>query len=67
MQEIDREEVRRLVARRRAQLVEVLPREQYESVHLPGATSLPIKELTAETAAALDRDRPVIAYCNDFA
>lgn len=67
MQEIDRAEVHRLVARRRAQLVEVLPREQYEAVRLPGAVSLPIKELTAETAAALDADRPVIAYCNDFA
>lgn len=67
MQEIDRTGVRTLVAQRRAQLVEVLPREQYESVHLPGAISLPIKELTAETAAVLDRDGPVIAYCNDFA
>lgn len=67
MQEIDRTEVRRLVARRRAQLVEVLPREQYEAVRLPGAVSLPIKELTVETAATLDADRPVIAYCNDFA
>lgn len=67
MQEVDRTGVRALVAQRRAQLVEVLPREQYESVHLPGAISLPIKGLTAGTAAVLDQDRPVIVYCNDFA
>ncbi len=67
MQELDRESVRRLVDERSAQLVEVLPPEAYESVHLPGAVSLPIKGLSAETAEVLDRDRPVVAYCNDFA
>ena len=67
MQELDRENVRRLADEHRAQLVEVLPHEQYESVHLPGAVSLPIKELTAQTAQCLDRDRPVVAYCNDLA
>jgi rhodanese-related sulfurtransferase len=48
-----------------AQLVEALPREEYDEGHLPGAISLPLKELTAERAAALDRDRPVVLYCWD--
>lgn len=48
-----------------AQLVEALPREEYDEGHLPGAISLPLKELTAERAAALDRDRPVVMYCWD--
>ena len=48
-----------------AQLVEVLPREEYEDEHLDGATHLPLKTLGADTAAVLDRDKPVIVYCWD--
>jgi rhodanese-related sulfurtransferase len=62
---IDRDEVRRLLARE-AQLVEALPKEEYEDEHLPGAINIPLKTLTAETAAPLDRHRPVITYCNDY-
>ncbi|HWW90900.1 MAG TPA: rhodanese-like domain-containing protein [Solirubrobacteraceae bacterium] len=50
---------------RGAQLVEVLPREEYEELHLPGAVNLPLKELDAQKAAQLDRDRPVVVYCWD--
>ena len=50
---------------RGAQLVEVLPREEYEELHLPGATNLPLKELDAQHAHRLERERPVIAYCWD--
>ena len=63
--QIDREELRRMVAAG-AQLVEVLPRDEYEEEHLPGAIHLPLKSLTREAAeAALDRTRPVIVYCWD--
>jgi rhodanese-related sulfurtransferase len=48
-----------------AQLVEALPAEDYGKGHLPGAVSLPLKQLTAERAAVLDRERPVVAYCWD--
>jgi rhodanese-related sulfurtransferase len=47
-----------------AQLVEVLPAEDYDWAHLPGAVSLPLKELDAR-AGQLDRSRPVIVYCHD--
>jgi rhodanese-related sulfurtransferase len=47
-----------------AQLVEVLPAEEYEWAHLPGAVSLSLKRLD-EGMEQLDRSRPVIAYCND--
>jgi rhodanese-related sulfurtransferase len=63
-QSIARAEVQRLVADG-AQLVEVLPLAEYDDEHLPGALHLPLKTLTAETAAALDRGRPVIVYCWD--
>ncbi len=60
-----RDDVRRLLDEG-AQLVEVLPREEYEEEHLPGAINIPLKELTAETSAALRRDAPVIVYCHDY-
>src|SRR6266571_5405044 len=50
---------------RGAQLVEVLPRDEYEELHLAGALSMPLKELDAKLAERLDRDRPVIVYCWD--
>ena len=49
-----------------AQLVEVLPAEEYEEEHLPGAINLPLKQLDAQTAAVLDHERPVIVYCWDY-
>jgi hypothetical protein len=62
--QITRDEVRRLVGAG-AQLVEVLPRDEFDDEHLPGAISLPLKSLTAVTSAVLDRSRPVIVYCWD--
>jgi rhodanese-related sulfurtransferase len=50
---------------RGAQLVEVLPYEEYQELHLPSAVHIPLKELDAEHARLLDRDRPVIVYCWD--
>jgi rhodanese-related sulfurtransferase len=62
---IDRDRVQELL-RAGAQLVEVLPSEEYEDEHLPGAANIPLKELNADTAAQLDRARPVIVYCYDY-
>jgi rhodanese-related sulfurtransferase len=61
---IDRDEVRRLLEQG-AQLVEVLPADEYEDEHLPGATNVPLKTLDAESTRGLTRDRPVIVYCYD--
>jgi rhodanese-related sulfurtransferase len=47
-----------------AQLVEVLPADEYDWAHLPGAVNLPLKELDAK-ASQLDRSRPIIVYCWD--
>ena len=38
----------------------------YAEAHLPGAIDLPLKQLNRQTAAQLDRSRPVIVYCHDF-
>jgi rhodanese-related sulfurtransferase len=61
---IDRHELDRLHADG-AQLVEVLSEQQYNDGHLPGAISLPLRELTPQRAAILDRGRPAIVYCWD--
>lgn len=63
--EIGLDDVERLVQEDDAQLVEVLPEREYEEEHLPEAISLPLKTLTADTAAILDPSRPVIVYCWD--
>ncbi len=62
---IDRNTLQQLLAQG-AQLVEVLPAAEYAEAHLPGAVNLPLKQLTRETSARLDRARPVIVYCHDF-
>jgi rhodanese-related sulfurtransferase len=62
---VGRDEVRRLQAEG-ALVVEVLPRPEYEWKHIAGAVSIPLKELREEAVAGLDRERPVVAYCNDF-
>jgi rhodanese-related sulfurtransferase len=61
---VDLAEVRELLGRG-AQLVEVLPAEEYEELHLPGAINVPLKELDAQRAERLDRERPVVVYCWD--
>ncbi len=47
---------------RGAQLVEVLPEEEYSEEHLPGAINIPLKRLDAEAAAPLDKRKEVIVY-----
>ena len=61
---VDRDEVRRLLADG-AQLVEVLPEEEFQEEHLPGAINIPLKEL-GDRAFELDRSQPVIVYCHDY-
>lgn len=60
---IDRDRIGELVAQG-AQLVEVLPSQEYEEEHLPGAVSIPLKEVR-RAPKELDPDRPVIVYCYD--
>lgn len=66
MQVIDRHEVKRLMDRG-AQIVETLPREEYEEEHLVGAIGIPLKRIDAEASERLDRSRPVVVYCWDSA
>jgi rhodanese-related sulfurtransferase len=65
-QAIDRKDVQRLM-REGVRVVEVLPREEFEDDHLPGAISLPLRSLEAEAKDRLDPAKPVIVYCWDAA
>ena len=62
--EVNRSDVQRLMAEG-ALLVEVLPADEFEAEHLPGAINIPLKTLTPAAVADLDRDRPLIVYCWD--
>jgi uncharacterized membrane protein YkvA (DUF1232 family) len=63
--EIGLEDVQRLVRDEHAALLDVLPEQEFNEEHLPGAVNIPLKKLTAEAVADLARDRAVIAYCHD--
>ena len=65
-QAIDRKDVQRLM-REGVPMVEVLPREEFEDDHLPGAISLPLRSLETEARDRLDPAKPVIVYCWDAA
>jgi rhodanese-related sulfurtransferase len=64
-QAIDIDEIRPLLTDG-AQLIEVLPPEEFEEEHLPGAINIPLKQLTEQATASLDKARPVIVYCWDY-
>ena len=59
---IAREEVQRLIREEAAQLVEVLPSQEYQDEHIEGATNIPLKRLNRETTSHLDKARPLIVY-----
>jgi phage shock protein E len=61
---VDRPRVQQLI-NKGAQLVEVLPAAEYADEHLPGAISIPLKELDRDRVRELDPDRPVVVYCYD--
>jgi rhodanese-related sulfurtransferase len=61
---IDAERVRELIEAG-AQIVEVLPEEEYAEERLPGAINIPLKRLDATTVAQLRRADPVVVYCWD--
>jgi phage shock protein E len=63
-QKIDNERLRELLADG-AQLVEVLPAEEFDEEYIPGAINIPLKQLDGASAAQLDKRRAVVVYCWD--
>jgi rhodanese-related sulfurtransferase len=66
VQEIQREQAQGLIEKG-AQVVEILPAEEYEEDHLPGAINLSLRRIEAEARRTLHPDRPVLVYCWDSA
>jgi rhodanese-related sulfurtransferase/CBS domain-containing protein len=64
VREIGREGIRTLL-RRGGQLIEVLPREEYNRIHISGATSVPLSHFGRTLADRLQWDKPVIVYGQD--
>ncbi len=62
----DRQEVQGLMDRG-AQVVEVLPLEEFEEDHLPGAIHLPLRKIETEARRRLDSSKPTVVYCWDSA
>ncbi len=58
---ITRDELQELI-REGVQLVDVLPPGEFGEYHLPGAISIPLKDLDATTTARLSKDKPVVVY-----
>ncbi len=62
LQPIDREELLSKVRVGAVIVLDVRPPEEYRAGHLPGALSVPLKELETRLRD-LPRDREVVAYC----
>jgi rhodanese-related sulfurtransferase len=63
---IDRDELQRLRREEDALVVEVLPEDDFEDEHLPGAANIPLRSLDQAAVASLDPAKPVIVYCYDY-
>lgn len=62
LEPVDRNELLERLKTGRAMLIDVRPREEYLSGHIPGAISIPIKELESRLKE-LPRDVEIVAYC----
>jgi rhodanese-related sulfurtransferase len=48
-----------------AQIVDVLPLQEYRTVHIRGAVHLPLPRLWNDARTALSASRPIVVYCRD--
>ena len=62
MEPVDKEALLDRVRRAEVIVLDVRPLEEYRAGHIPGAISVPLKELEAQLSM-LPRDREIVAYC----
>jgi CBS domain-containing protein len=62
VREVSRQEVQDLM-KQGVQVVDVLPTEEFQDDHLPGAINLPLGRIETEARRALGPSRPVVVYC----
>ncbi len=58
---VTRDELQELI-RDGAPVIDVMPPAEFAEFHLPGAISLPLKELDASTTGQLSKDKPLVVY-----
>jgi rhodanese-related sulfurtransferase len=62
LEPVDRHALRERVRDGLATIIDVRPAEEYRAGHLPGAVSVPLKELEAHLSE-LPKDQEIVAYC----
>jgi rhodanese-related sulfurtransferase len=62
MEPVDRDALLELVREGAVTVLDVRPVEEYRAGHIPGAVSIPLKELK-QHFAELPRNREIVAYC----
>jgi rhodanese-related sulfurtransferase len=62
MEPVDRKALLRLVREGAVTVLDVRPVEEYNAGHIPGALSIPLKELK-QHLSDLPRDQEIVAYC----
>jgi rhodanese-related sulfurtransferase len=62
MEPVDRNELLELVRKGAVTVLDVRPVEEYNTAHIPGALSIPLKELKLHLSE-LPRDQEIVAYC----
>ncbi|MFQ5570958.1 MAG: ArsR/SmtB family transcription factor [Rhodothermales bacterium] len=62
LEPVDREELVERVVQRSITVIDVRPVEEYRAGHIPGAVSIPLKELEARLSE-LPEGEEVVAYC----
>ena len=62
MEPVDREALLKLLREGAVTVLDVRPREEYNAGHIPGALSIPLKDLTLHLSE-LPHDQEIVAYC----
>jgi rhodanese-related sulfurtransferase/predicted transcriptional regulator len=62
LEPVDRERLLQRIQSGEVTVLDVRPREEYGAAHIPGALSVPLKELESRLAS-LPKDREIVAYC----
>ncbi|GMW03148.1 MAG: transcriptional regulator [Candidatus Hydrogenedentota bacterium] len=62
LEAVDREELVERVRRKSVTVIDVRPCEEYHAGHIPGAVSIPLKELESRLAE-FPNDAEIVAYC----
>ena len=64
-EQIELDRLEELLAKR-AQVIDVLPKREYEEQHLPGAIHISLREFSEEKLSSLNKSEPVVVYCWDY-